>query len=337
MFTRVAVSQSYRCASLLLGATLLLSACGDPGAKRSIEVAVQGLYSAELSADARTLVAASINHGGSYWDLVDGARRFSWNHRSGEQTVLVAAALSRDASHAVTVDRVPVMALWDTRTGRALQTWMLPHEVTSLALANSGRRLLIGTANNEALVFDLARGGIEHRLPHDDEVNDVAISANGRLGLTVADDQLARLWDLDQAWELQRWALDNNGMTAALSPDGRYAFAAGQSARAALWDTRSGDLLFELNPYQKWMGRGVSYSSARFSPDNRELLTGSVSGQVKRWSLPGGQKLEQWTLGRRSWLTPSAVKLIALGFAGKGDYVAVGSNGLVYHFGSSNR
>jgi hypothetical protein len=63
------------------------------------------------------------------------------------------------------------------------------------------------------------------------------------------------------------------------------------------------------------------------------LLTGSVTGQVKRWSLANGEPLGSWTLGRRSWIAPSAVKLIALGYALNGDYIAVGSNGLVYVLG----
>ncbi|WPL19881.1 putative protein containing caspase domain protein [Thiorhodovibrio winogradskyi] len=317
----------------LLVVPLLLGGCFDPGEKGSFGVAQQGLYDANLSSDASALVAASINQGGSFWDLASKARRFNWNHHGEKPTVLVAVALAGDASYAVTVDQAPIMVLWDAKTGQALQSWMLPHEISSLALADAGRRLLIGTANNEALVFDLRRGGIEHRLSHAEEVNDVAISADGRLGLTVCDDDYARLWDLQQAKELHRWELDNNGMTAALSPSGRHAFAAGQSARAAVWDTRSGALLFELNPFQKWMGRGITYSSAVFSPREDELLTGSVTGHVKRWSLGSGQPLEHWILGRRSWITPSAVKLIALAYARNGDYLAVGSNGLVYVLG----
>lgn len=321
----------------LLSCALGLSGCFDPGERDSLEVAVQGLYDADLSTDARSLVAASVNHGGSVWDVVEGARRYNWNHPGGEQTTLVAVALSGDGAYGVTVDQVPIMVLWDAKSGRALQSWMLPYEVTSLALAEGWGRLLIGTANNEALVFDLRRGGIEHRLAHDEEVNDVAITPDGRLGLTVSDDDFARLWDLDRAKELKRWPLDNDGMTAALSPSGRYAFAAGQSARAAVWHTETGDLLFELNPYQELMGRGTTYSSARFSPNESELLTGSLTGRVRRWSIPAGEPLASWTLGRRSWLMPSAVKLIALGYSRNGDYYAVGSNGLVYRLAKPPR
>lgn len=319
--------------AVMLTAALLLSGCFDPGEKHSFGVAEQGLYDASLSSDAGSLVIASVTQGGSFWDLANSTRRFNWNHHGEKPTALVAVALAGDTSYAVTVDQAPIMVLWDAKTGQALRSWMLPLEVTSMALADAGRRLLIGTANNEALVFDLRRGGIEHRLSHEEEVNDVAISADGKLGLTVADDDYARLWDLQQAKELHRWELNNNGMTAALSPSGRYAFAAGQSARAAVWDTRSGALLFELNPFQKWVGRGISYSSAVFSPREDELLTGSVNGHVKRWSLGNGQPLGSWILGRRSWISPSAVKLIALAYARNGDYFAVGSNGLVYVLG----
>lgn len=333
MFQACSISYRWPATAVLLAATALLGGCFDPGEKHGFEVAAQGLYDANLSGDARALVAASINQGGSFWDLAGETRRYNWNHHGDKPTTLVAVALAGDASYAVTVDGTPIMVLWDANKGQALRSWMLPHEVKSMALADRGRRLLIGTANNEALVFDLRRGGIEHRLPHDDEVNDVAISADGKLGLTVADDDFARLWDLQQGKELRRWELDNNGMTAALSPNGHYAFAAGQSARAAVWDTRSGALMLELNPYQKWMGRGITYSSAVFSPREDELLTGSVTGKVRRWSLNSAQPIASWGLGRRSWITPSAVKLIALAYGRNGDYYAVGSNGLVYVLG----
>ena len=321
--------------SLLLSCALLLCGCFDSSAQHSYAVAEKGLYAADLSRTAGALLVATINQGGRLWDTASASQLFDLNYlKNNEPSTLVAVTLAGDGSYAITVDPIPVMMLWNARTGQAMQSWILPHEVSSLALADAARRLLIGTTNNEALVFDLRRGGIEHRLPHDDEVNDVAISIDGRFGLTVADDDLARLWDLSAARELRRWELGNNGMTAALSSSGRYAFAAAQSARAAVWDTRTGELVFELNPYYKWMGRGTSYSSARFSPQEDELLTGSVTGQVKRWSLDStsdpGKILSRWTLGRRSWISPSAVKLIALAYAANGAYFAVGSNGLAY-------
>ncbi|MBK1648881.1 WD40 repeat domain-containing protein [Rhabdochromatium marinum] len=319
---------------LILSSALLLCGCLDSSAQHSYAVAEKGLYAADLSRTAGALLVATINQGGSLWDTAGVSQLFDLNYRDDEPSTFVAVALAGDGSYAITVDPIPVMMLWNARTGQAMRSWILPHEVSSVALADAARRLLIGTTNNEALVFDLRRGGIEHRLPHDDEINDVAISIDGRFGLTVADDDLARLWDLSAAKELRRWELGNNGMTAALSSSGRYAFAAAQSARAAVWDTGTGELVFELNPYYKWIGRGISYSSARFSPEEDELLTGSVTGQVKRWSLdatPGpGKILSRWTLGRRSWISPSAVKLIALAYASNGAYFAVGSNGLAY-------
>lgn len=316
--------------ALFLIAALLLGGCFDPHEQSRLQVAAQGVSGADLSANGQGLVVASIDHGGSFWDVNDAARRFNWNHHGGEASVLVAVALARDGSFAVTVDQVPIMVLWDAGKGQAMRSWMLQHEVTSVALSDLAGRVLIGTSNDEALVFDVRRGGIEHRLAHGGRVRAVAISADGRLGVTVADDRQARVWDLQAAEERHRWPLENNGITAAISASGRYAFAAAQSARAAVWDTQSGALLFELNPFYKWMGRGTTLSSAHFVAGEEELLTGSVVGRVRRWSLPDGKPLASWTLGRRDWLTPSRVKLVALAKRQRGDYLAVGSNGWIY-------
>lgn len=336
MFKICSVTHRALSSAVLLAATALLGGCSDPPEASRFQVAAQGLNMAGLTTEGHRLVAASISHGGSFWDVRDSARRFNWNHHASEPSMLAAVGLSGDASVAVTIDQAPIMVLWDARSGQALRSWMLPHEVTSVALSDAAGRLLIGTNNNEALVFDPRRGGIEHRLAHDNRVKDVAITADGRLGLTVADDRFARLWDLDTAQERHRWELGNLGITAALSRTGRYAFAAAQSARAAVWDTQTGALLFELNPYQHWVGRGNTYSSARFSPREDELLTGSVAGRVRRWSLATGQPLASWMLGRRELLTPSAIKLIALAYGQHDDYIVVGSNGWVYTLTNSS-
>ncbi len=88
---------------LISSAVVLTTACGSAdGPTREVEYAVQGIYSAAISNDARYAIVGSIQHGGSLWDANNHERLYNWNHKKDSYSNIVASAFSPDNQYAIT-------------------------------------------------------------------------------------------------------------------------------------------------------------------------------------------------------------------------------------------
>ncbi len=314
----------------LTGAVLLslLTACsqGDRPTSQT-EYAVQGLYSAAISADARYAAVGSIQHGGSLWDASRNERLFNWNHRQGQYSNLVAIAFSPEGEYAVTAGQHDIV-LWEVASGKSVGFWNVPAGILDIALSPNGNYALLGLDDQTAAYFDSKKGGTRKILRHDGRVRAVAVSHDGVLALTGSDNNRARLWDLTSGEERDGKQHGNNVNTVALSPNGRYAFSAGQLDKALVWSVDSGKTLQTLSSDEGVFAQRVSYTAAVFSPDSQRLLTGTSSGLVQLWKVTDGTQLRRWQVFKRDPLRPTSANIFALGFAGE-RYYAVGSNGYI--------
>ncbi|MFT5720233.1 MAG: WD40 repeat protein [Motiliproteus sp.] len=324
---RLPVGNLLRCA-VPLGSlvVILLAGCGygDKPAKQS-EMAVQGLYSAAVSRDGRYGIAGSIQHGGSLWDLQKAGRLFNWNHAEDGYSDLVAAAFSPEGDYAITASRQD-MVLWQVSDGQPVWFWSAPAGILDVALSANGALALLGLESNKALYFDIKNGGLKYSLRHPARV--LSVSVEGDWALTGSDDNRARLWDLNTG-ELALSIEHGNGVnTVALSPNGQYAFSAGQLDKALIWRTASGQVYHTLSSDESLVPQRISYTSARFSANSDQLLTGTSSGLVQLWDVNRGAELRRWQMHKRSMFRPTSATLYGLGF-GDGVYYAIASNGFV--------
>lgn len=221
------------------------------------------------------------------------------------------------------------IVLWNLDNGEPLGFWSAPAEILSLALAPDGGSALLGLANHQAVQFDIQNGGILQTLNHPARVRSVALDDRASLALTGADDYRVRLWRLADGELLHSLSFANVVDTVALSADGRFAFSSATLDQARVWDTRSGEVLYTLSGDEALLQRRISYTSARFSADGQQLLTGSASGMVQLWNLGDGKRLRQWRLHKRAAHGPTSTSVEALAFGRDGYYYALGSNGLL--------
>lgn len=317
---RVAIGATTLLSSLLLGG------CGSGDKpEQAFEYAAQGLYSAAISADSRYAVVGSIQHGGSLWELQRQERLYNWNHQSEGYTSLVAAAFSPEGDYALTAGHQDLV-LWQLADGRSVWYWSTPDSILDVALTPNADRALVGLDNHTAIFFDIKRGGLVHRLTHQGRVQSVRISVDGDWGITGGDDNIARYWDLETGQQVSQMVHENHVNTVALSPSGQFAFSAGQLEKALIWKTHNGELHQVLTTDKGFVAQRISYTSARFSDDSRQLLTGTSSGLVQLWDVQSGEELRRWQLHKRDPLRPTSATAYAVGFSAQG-YYAIGSNG----------
>ncbi|MEH6471817.1 MAG: hypothetical protein V7752_11250 [Halopseudomonas sp.] len=309
-------------------AVTLLAGCsyGDKPANQ-VEYAVQGVYSAAVSADSRYGVVGSIQHGGSLWDLQRHERLFNWNHNQDGYSNLVAAAFSPEGDFAITVAQQD-MVLWQVSDGQPVWFWNAPAGILDAALSPDGDLALLGLENHTALYFDIKNGGLKHTLRHPGRVRAVDISEDGDWALTGSDDNQARLWDLQTGDQVLSVEHGNGVNTVALSPNGQFAFSAGQLDKALIWRTGTGQIQQTLTTDESWVAQRISYTSAVFSDNSDQLLTGTSSGLVQLWDVAKGTELRRWQVHKREQFRPTSATLYGLGF-GNGVYYAIASNGFI--------
>ena len=314
-----ALKQGFWAASVLA-----LIACSAEAPVRTAQYAVQGLYSADLSNDGSYALIGSIEHGGSYWKTSVNERRYSWNHAQGEYSALSSVDISPNGEYAAT-GGARTLVLWRTVNGQADGYWTTPGDIQSLKLTQNGDYALLGLDDQTARYFEIKRGGILQTLRTGATVRAVDVTQDGRLGITGDDLSKVIVWDLQTGQKKFEWELSNRISTVTLSADGKYAFAAAQLGNAKIWSLVNGRELTAVDT-GKLEYRNVTISKAVFSQDNRQLLTGQVTGKVSLLQVSTGQAVKEWQV-HKVRKRPSGASVIALAFGLSNRYYAVGSNG----------
>jgi WD40 repeat protein len=224
-----------------------------------------------------------------------------------------------------------MMVLWDASTGQALTFWTAPNEVMAVDLTPNGNYALLGLEDYSAVLFDVKRGGIQRTLYHNDRVRAVALSGDGQLAITGAEDQTAKLWDINTGKELFNWPHRDEVVTVAISSDGSKAFSVAKYDKAVLWNTKTGKAIGELPLGASAIRRGQAFTSARFSTDNKWLLTGNSDRLVQLWDANKLTLVDSWTVPKRNPWKPTSAAILAVSFSNNSkQYYAVASNGFTH-------
>ena len=144
--------------SICVICSLWLTGCFNNTSSATIEQSVQGLYDAALSADTNLSLVASIHHGASLWNLETQERVFNWNHKAGSYSSIDHVALSADGSTGLTSLSNQLIA-WDSKTGRSIEFWQLPNDISCLSLSLTGDFALVTMSSGQAMVIDIKNNG----------------------------------------------------------------------------------------------------------------------------------------------------------------------------------
>ncbi|HLY27920.1 MAG TPA: WD40 repeat domain-containing protein [Aggregatilineales bacterium] len=206
--------------------------------------------------------------------------------------------------------------------------------VTSVAFRPDGKYIVTGSQDRTALVWEVSSGqSLLGFSGHYLGVNIIAFSPDGKYVLTGGGDGYARLWD-SRPGHYQ--SLHSYGgfvgrvTSVAFSPDGQFLLTGSYDGMARLWDVNSIDAVNSANnangatvpnsiqDLRTFSGHTGAVMSVAFSPDGKEVLTGSADGTARLWDASSGQSLRTFS-GHTDWVHSVA-------FSPDGKYLLTGSS-----------
>jgi WD40 repeat protein len=163
-------------------------------------------------------------------------------------------------------------------------TLLHPDEVTAIAMASNGERVITATPDGVARVWNLAVGACEHLLAgHTERVFTVAISPDGDRAITGSSDRTARTWNLISG-RCEHLLAGHTGIVraAVISADGSHAVTASADSTARVWNLATGACEHIL------AGHMGGVFTVTMSLDGNRALTGSTDGTGRVWNIVTG-------------------------------------------------
>jgi len=168
------------------------------------------------------------------------------------------------------------------------QTFLHTSIVSSVAFSADGKRVLTGSWDMTAKVWDADKGQELLTLKgHTHIVFSVAFSPDGKRILTGSGDGTAKVWDAEKGQELLTLKGHTNFVTSVtFSADGKRILTGSHDKTAKAWDAGKGQEALSLK------GHTLHVTSVAFSADGKRLFAWDAQKKALAWSTTTGQPTE---------------------------------------------
>jgi len=213
---------------------------------------------------------------------------------AGHTGALLAIAVSRSATQALTGAADRSLRLWDLASGKELRV-LAGHaaDVTAAAIAPNRRLLLSGSADRSVRLWDAASGAQAARMDgHAAAVSAVAFGPTTRYAVSAADDGELILWEVPDGKLIRRARADERRVcSVALSPEGRYLLTGSDDGAVRLWDVGSLRVVRSFGPMS------APTATVAFSEDGRRVNAVDTRGEVWSWEAQSGVSVRRLGTG----------------------------------------
>lgn len=214
------------------------------------------------------------------------AARLKDNNVSGALGIILEVLPNRRTQRLYTPEALSVLQEARAADKKLLAITGHSDTVQSVSFSPDGLKILTGSDDRTARVWDAATGQQLLTMNHAGRITCAAFSPDGKRIVTASLDKTARVWDGSTG----RLSLELKGHTAGVwnasfSPDGRRVLTASSDKTARIWDIATGQQILVLT------GHTDRVWSASFSPDSRQVVTASFDKSVRIWDLGSGREV----------------------------------------------
>jgi len=285
------------------------------------------VLSAEFSPDGKSVVAAGIDRVVRIWEeftanpiLAVGSPTIA----SASNIALNAVAFSPDGKVVITGGADYRVRLWNTeRLGSpdyVNPDWMaiLGSCVNSISFSPDGSKILVGTEIGVVRILDRSNGQpVGADITDNQALTATTFSRDGHQIITVGHGAEATIWDASSRAAVGHLKHEGGVWTVAYSNDGKLIITGGDERIVKVWNSQTNQVVGTLEHVTGSVRRAI------FSPDDRNIITGTVDGSAFVWprSIWEGKSKET---PRR--LGGHASAITALGFSKDGRWLLTASN-----------
>jgi len=249
------------------------------------------VWSVAFGPDGTQILSGYANGAIKLWDIASGQELRTF---SGYSNFIWTVAFSPDGKRALSNGSRETIELWDVANGRKLRTFSGHSDrVNSVAFSPDGKQALSGSNDKKVKLWDVESGQEIRTFSMGSlDAEAVAFSPDGRQILAGYEGYTMKLWDAASGRELRTFSWESSVRfrvsAVAFSPDGK-AVASGSANSVKLMDVASGQ---EIKTFS---GHNNIVWSVAFSPNGKQMLSGSSDGTVKLWDVASGQEIRTFS------------------------------------------
>jgi WD40 repeat protein len=193
-------------------------------------------------------------------------------------------AFSTDGQLVAAPDAAGGIALLDVDSGMTRTLGREPSQVMALAFSPDGRQIAAGSINGKITLYDVASGESRSIGGHEQAVSALAFSSSGAWLASGSLDHTVGFWDVATG-EGRRVSASGGGISeiAFLQGDQVVVTLSTVETKVRVWDRAT---FTERKPLG---GHEDMVTSFSFCPDKRRLVTASLDGTMRLWSLESGE------------------------------------------------
>lgn len=207
--------------------------------------------------------------------------------------------------------------LWEIESGRVVRTYSgHSQDVWSVAFSADGSRILTGSDDGTAILWDTLSSRALNRYDIRGRVNEAVFSPDGKYIAAGSSSGYVSVWDIASGEKIQEYRRQKHSVqisSLAFSPDGNYVVSgAGDS-----WDNVRMHEIMNGNEVKTYETHARSLA---FSPDGKYILTGAKGG-AHLLDAVSGEIVAEIMIGPKG---SSATISSAVDFSSDGRYFIVG-------------
>ncbi len=184
------------------------------------------------------------------------------------------------------------VVLWDVENGQELQRFV-EEGLQSALVYPDGQKVLVSANEDGVSWWDPATGAKLREFLFQrrgmSTIESLAVSPDGRQVLVGDRNHHLMVWNSVRGE--RQFVLAGNGECATFSPDGRFILAGGpgDGKKTCLWDAETSEQV------RTFAGHTERVKAVAFSPDGRQILTGSIDKTAILWDAQSGEKLRTFS------------------------------------------